>query len=98
MLGGQWPTQIEDVDLSLVGYDEEWTASVEFVTDPLLQMPFQGVLGSRGFFDRFVVTFNQYYGYFDVELAANVEPPARNTAQPPGEPFDDPEWDRPTVF
>jgi hypothetical protein len=30
-------------------------------------MPFQGVLGTDGFLDRFAVTFNKYYEYFIVE-------------------------------
>ena len=32
------------------------------------QMPFQGVLGSRGFLDKFAVLFNQYYDYFIVDI------------------------------
>lgn len=31
-------------------------------------MPFQGVLGSRGFLDKFAVLFNQYYDYFIVDI------------------------------
>jgi hypothetical protein len=95
MLGGAWGVQFEDVDLSIAGDQESWSARVAFVTSPVLQMPFQGVLGSDGFFDRFVVTFAQYFGYFDVERAADVEPPA---GHPEHGPFADPQWDRPTPY
>jgi hypothetical protein len=44
-----------------------WPARVAFVIDPTLQMPFQGVLGTDGFLDKFAVTFNFYYDYFVIE-------------------------------
>jgi hypothetical protein len=67
VLGGNWQIQYEDVDLAVPNNDGlAWTARVAFVLDQRLQMPFQGVLGSRGFLDQFAVTFNQYYDYFIV--------------------------------
>ncbi len=30
-------------------------------------MPFQGLLGTEGFLDKFAVTFNKYYDYFVLE-------------------------------
>jgi hypothetical protein len=44
-----------------------WEAHVAFVKAPELQMPFQGVLGTDGFLDKFAVMFNYYYDYFVVE-------------------------------
>lgn len=69
ILGGTWQVQYEDVDLSVPNNDGlSWTARVAFVLDQRLQMPFQGVLGSRGFLDKFAVLFNQYYDYFIVDI------------------------------
>lgn len=73
MLGGDWPVQFESVDLS-IGDALSWTARVAFVKSPALQMPFQGVLGSAGFFQRFVVIFNEYYGFFAIDSADEFEP------------------------
>ncbi len=39
--------------------------------DPALRMPFQGVLGTEGFLDKFAVTFDKYYDYFVVERPGN---------------------------
>lgn len=36
-------------------------------------MPFQGVLGTKGFLDQFAVTFNAYYDYFAVGRADDFE-------------------------
>ena len=44
--------------------ENNWSARVAFVMDPALQMPFQGVLGTDGFLDKFAVTSNKYYDYF----------------------------------
>lgn len=71
MLGGEWRVQFEDVDLS-IGDDLAWAARVAFVMSPKLQMPFQGVLGSDGFFQKYAVTFNEYYGYFAIESPDDV--------------------------
>ena len=68
ILGGTWQVQFEDVDLSVPNKDGlTWTARVAFVLDQRLQMPFQGVLGSRGFLDQFAVLFNEYYDYFVID-------------------------------
>lgn len=74
LYGGLWDVQFEHVELSLVGSDESWTARVGFVMTDALRMPFRGVLGSAGFFDRYVVTFAEYHGWVAVEHAANVPP------------------------
>jgi hypothetical protein len=59
---------METVDLTLtVDPELSWTAHVAFALSPDLRMPFQGVLGTEGFLDRFAVTFNKYYDYFVVE-------------------------------
>jgi len=68
MLGGHWAVQFETVQISLAGDAEyAWTARADFVKSPELQMPFQGVLGTEGFLDKFAVTFNKYYDYFVLE-------------------------------
>jgi hypothetical protein len=67
--------QFETVELSLAGDpDRAWEARVGFITDPQFQMPFQGLLGTEGFLDRWAVTFNKYYEYFEV-----LEPDEANT-------------------
>ena len=81
ILGGTWQVQFEDVDLSVPNNDGlTWTARVAFVLDQRLQMPFQGVLGSRGFLDQFAVLFNEYYDYFVVnapDIADDLHRPER---------------------
>lgn len=65
LLGARRRVQFEYVELSLV--DEpgsSWTAKIAFITDPTFVMPFQGLLGTDGFLDRWAVTFNKYYDYF----------------------------------
>jgi hypothetical protein len=68
IFGGSWHVQFEHVQLTFPAEPGiSWEASVAFVKDPELQMPFQGVLGTEGFLDKFAVTFNFYYDYFIVE-------------------------------
>jgi hypothetical protein len=72
ILGGTWRIQFEHVDFTLPAEQGiTWTARVAFAMDPTLQMPFQGVLGTDGFLDKFAVTFNEYYGYFIIERPAD---------------------------
>ncbi len=35
-------------------------------------MPFQGILGTEGFLDRWAVTFNRYHNYFQLDLPDDV--------------------------
>jgi hypothetical protein len=67
MLGGVRNVQFEHIELSLP-HDPSyaWTARVAFTIDPTFQMPFQGVLGTEGFLDRWAVTFNKYFDYFEI--------------------------------
>jgi len=73
--------QFEYVDLNLVKDPARtWTAHVAFIKDPSFQMVFQGLLGTEGFLDKWAVTFNKYYDYFE------IRPPARRlrlTVRPP---------------
>jgi len=97
ILGGHWPVQFEQVRLTLVADPESsWEAHVAFVKDPALQMPFQGVLGTEGFLDKFVVTFHKYYDYFLVERPTDWE--ARVGDALADEPVDrpDPQWEPPS--
>lgn len=67
-LGAQRQIQFEHVDLCLVqDPSRSWTARVAFITDPVFQMPFQGILGTEGFLDKWAVTFNKYYDYFELQ-------------------------------
>jgi hypothetical protein len=60
--------QFETVELSLPRDPERaWEARVGFITDQTFQMPFQGILGTQGFLERWAVTFNKYYDYFEVQ-------------------------------
>lgn len=79
LLGARRPVQFEYVDLSLVDDPSvAWTAEIAFITDQNFVMPFQGLLGTNGFLDKFAVTFNKYYEYFllqqpDVAFGAHDE-------------------------
>jgi hypothetical protein len=68
ILGALRTVQFEDIELSLAQDPSySWTARVGFITDPAFQMVFQGILGTEGFLDKWAVTFNKYYGYFEVQ-------------------------------
>lgn len=96
VLGGHWPVQFEVVQAELVAHPEtSWSVRAAFVTDPALQMPFQGVLGTEGFLDKFVVTFNKYYDYFMVERPDDWEQRVGCTFDDPATAAD-PQWERPS--
>jgi predicted aspartyl protease len=96
MLGGHWAVQFEDVHLSLVVDAEyEWTARVAFVRSPELQMPFQGVLGTEGFLDKFAVTFNKYYDYFVLERPDDFHDRVGGPLAADPVAAYDPQWHRP---
>jgi hypothetical protein len=68
LLGARRNVQFEMVDLCLPQDTSYiWTARVGFITDPSFQMAFQGILGTEGFLDRWAVTFNKTYEYFELE-------------------------------
>jgi len=67
LLGAERRVQFEYVDLNLVQDPARtWTAHVAFIKDPSFQMVFQGLLGTEGFLDKWAVTFNKYYDYFEI--------------------------------
>lgn len=67
LLGKDHTVQFEYVDLALaVDLSASWTARVAFITDATFEMPFQGILGTVGFLDRWCVTFNKYYDTFSI--------------------------------
>jgi len=72
-----------------------WSARVAFVKSPELQMPFQGLLGTEGFLDKFAVTFNKYYDYFVLERPDDFH--ERVGAPLIDDPVTapDPQWERP---
>ena len=97
LLGSQQRIQVECVHLSLPGHPEyEWETDVAFIMDPEFQMPFQGILGSKGFLDRYAVTLDFYNNRFVVERPADWEDRVgRHLEFNPAE-QDDPQWHRPT--
>ena len=65
LLGANRLVQYEYVDLGVVDDPAvNWTARIAFITDKTFVMPFQGLLGTDGFLDKYAVTFNKYYEYF----------------------------------
>ena len=96
ILGGHWAAQFETVQLALTADPEySWTARAAFISSPDLQMPFQGLLGSEGFLDKFAVTFNKYYDYFVLERPDDFHD--RIGAPLASDPVNDPDaqWHRP---
>lgn len=68
ILGAQRQIQFETVELCLPNdASYVWQARVGFITDPTFQMSFQGILGTEGFLDKWAVTFNKYYEYFELQ-------------------------------
>lgn len=47
------------------------TADIAFIKQQDFQMPFQGILGQRGFWERFIVCFSYYESYFDLRPAGS---------------------------
>jgi hypothetical protein len=96
LMGFSRPAQIETVDFSLPDIPGvTWTADVAFIKDPEVRMPFQGVLGTEGFLDRFAVTFNRYHNYFVIEAADEFHERVGQhlITDPVAAP--DPQWERP---
>jgi hypothetical protein len=68
ILGAERRIQFETIELCLPQDSSHvWTARVGFITDPSFQMVFQGILGTEGFLDKWAVTFNKYYEYFELQ-------------------------------
>jgi len=90
MFGSDWPCQFEYVEMNSVRYPElSWSANVAFVSDYGLQMPFQGVLGTEGFLDKYAVTFNKCFDYFVVHRADEWHDRfGQRLLAPPYEPID----------
>lgn len=70
LLGKHVSLQFEVIDLCLRLHPSvAWSARVGFIKDPTFQMAFQGILGTDGFLEKFAVTFNKYYDWFQVSPA-----------------------------
>jgi hypothetical protein len=66
-LGGVHTARISTATLELPPFEGlHWTAEVVFLHEDL-DIAFGGVLGHRGFLDRWVASFNSYDGYFVIE-------------------------------
>jgi len=73
IFGGTWSVQFEHVDLTLsVDQTLCWPARVAFAVAPELEMPFQGVLGTEGFLDKFAVTSRRMARMARMPLADEV--------------------------
>ena len=96
LLGARRAIQVEYVHLCLPDYPEyQWETEVAFITDLGFQMPFQGILGSRGFLDRFAVTLDYYNTRFIVEQPAEwTERVGRHLLNDPSAGYD-PQWSPP---
>lgn len=67
ILGGRRKAERHLVHLTLPPFDDmTWETEVLFLRDEL-QVAFAGLLGTVGFLDRWVVSFNYYDSYFVVE-------------------------------
>jgi hypothetical protein len=96
LLGGQWHVQFEIVQLSLpTDAAYAWSARVAFVKSPELQMPFQGLLGTEGFLDKFAVTFNKYYDYLVLERPDDFHDRVGAPLIDDPVTAPDPQWERP---
>jgi hypothetical protein len=98
LMGFARSAQIETVDLTLPDIPGIiWTADVAFIKDPEVRMPFQGVLGTEGFLDRFAVTFNSYHNYFVIETADDFHQRVGQHLITDPVVEVDPQWERPTL-
>lgn len=74
LLGRTLNVQFEIIDLCLRDDPAlSWSARVAFIKNQQFQMAFQGILGTEGFLDRFAVTFNKYYDWFQIVPADDEE-------------------------
>jgi hypothetical protein len=97
ILGGVHRARVSTATLELPPFEGlHWTAEVLFLHEDLA-ISFAGVLGQRGFLDRWVASFNLYDGYFVIEerdafvQRLGVDPVAEAERIGPVD------WDRPTV-
>jgi len=71
LLGTEWPCVVRTVTMVLLPFDDlEWEAPVRFAVREGLRY---GLLGSEGFLNRWVVSFNGYEGYTVVESIESFE-------------------------
>ncbi|HWL36829.1 MAG TPA: aspartyl protease family protein [Frankiaceae bacterium] len=67
MLGGRWDVDLHYVTLTLPPFNDiSWETEVDFFRDAL-ELPFEGLLGTQGFLDHWVVSFDYYGSQFVVE-------------------------------
>lgn len=68
LLGGEWVAETAYVLLTLPPFEDLWwETEVLFFRQDVEGMPFQGLLGTVGFLDHWVVSFDYYDGRFVVE-------------------------------
>lgn len=97
VLGGRHTARVSTATLELPPFEGlHWTAEVLFLHEDL-DLSFAGLLGNRGFLDRWVASFNFYDGYFIIEERdAFVERLGVDPIEQV-ERFGPVDWERPTV-
>lgn len=102
MVGREMAAEYKHVTLELHRWPgHHWEAEVAFLA---AEWPMNfGVLGHRGFLDRWAVTFNAYKTYFVVEQPSEFEERLPQEAARPLDPYEefqsqfhDSEWERPS--
>jgi hypothetical protein len=72
MVGKSWAAHLVPVTIELVAFrGYGWPAEMAFLLDDW-PIPY-GILGHRGFLDRWAVTFNAYKNYFVIEAPDDFE-------------------------
>ncbi len=67
MLGRTWDVDFEFVTLTLPPFNDiSWETEVGFFREAV-DLPFEGLLGTQGFLDHWVVSFDYYGSQFVVE-------------------------------
>jgi len=94
ILGRPWVAEFHHIVFEIPQFEgDSWETEVAFLVDEIA-MPY-GLLGHRGFLDRWTVTFHYYDNYFmierpdDFERRQGIDPDQLATGS------HDSEWDRP---
>lgn len=97
ILGGKHYARISTATLELPPFEGlHWTTEVLFLQEDL-DISFGGVLGHRGFLDRWVASFNFYDGYFVIEERDSFVQRLGVDPVEQVERFGPVDWNRPTV-
>lgn len=94
-MGKSWVAEFHMVALEIPQFSgESWETEIAFL---IADIPLSyGVLGHRGFLDRWTVTFNYHKNYFIIERPDDFEQRKGIDPEDMGQGTFDSEWDRPT--